>query len=312
MSEQTFLTGGCPQCGKALQVPGELNAFSCLYCGARLTPADLTTIAAPKTATTTEAELLAAAARLVECSLNHRGYQRNITRERFVPSFETFEAACAPIYRELEQVLAGNEAQRSEWTQRAVTIYLDDLAASWEKKAKSKLARQGLMDDDKVVIAIFLVPMVRKLALPGSEEFCQLLQAEWMRRYPQSPFYLGDYDSIADGFRKKLLGLCFITTAVCEQAGLPDDCAQLTAFRAFRDGYLRSCPDGDALIAEYYDTAPGIVTCIDLCEDRAAAYEAIRREYLEDCYADILSGRNEACKNRYTRMVRALQTKYLH
>ena len=118
------------------------------------------------------------------------------------------------------------------------------------------------MDDEKIILAIFFVPMVRKLQLPVSEEFVTLLQKKWVERYPKSPFYLGDYDSISGGFRKKFLGLCFITTAVCQELGKPDNCAELTAFRAFRDGYLASQPDGEALIHEYYNIAPGIVTCI--------------------------------------------------
>lgn len=44
--------------------------------------------------------------------------------------------------------------------------------------------------------------MVRKLQLPVSEEFVTLLQKKWVERYPKSPFYLGDYESISGGFRK--------------------------------------------------------------------------------------------------------------
>lgn len=72
-----------------------------------------------------------------------------------------------------------------------------------------------------MVIAIFLVPAIRKLALPTSEDFCDVLQKEWVRRYPKAPFYLGSYEEISTGFRKKILGLCFITTAVCEEEGKP-------------------------------------------------------------------------------------------
>jgi len=36
MTEQTMLTGRCPQCGEELHVPAHLKQFSCMYCGARL------------------------------------------------------------------------------------------------------------------------------------------------------------------------------------------------------------------------------------------------------------------------------------
>lgn len=85
--------------------------------------------------------------------------------------------------------------------------------------------------------------MVLRQKLPSGREFADTLQAVWVERYPKSPFYVGDYETLAGGFRKKkFLGLCFITTAVCEAEGKPDDCAELTAFRAFRDGYLKAQP----------------------------------------------------------------------
>ena len=37
MEEMT--TGLCPNCGHALQIPAELESFSCMYCGERLTKA---------------------------------------------------------------------------------------------------------------------------------------------------------------------------------------------------------------------------------------------------------------------------------
>ena len=155
------------------------------------------------------------------------------------------------------------------------------------------------------------MPAIRKLELPTSEAFCKALQAEWVRRYPKTPFYLGDYEAISTGFRKKLFGLCFITTAVCEELGKPDDCEELTAFRAFRDGYLRACPDGEDLIREYYDIAPGIVTCINLASDRHETYREIRDTWLAPCYDDLQNGRMADCKERYTQMVRTLESRFL-
>ena len=44
MEEMT--TGLCPNCGHALQIPAELESFSCMYCGERLTKRQLLTQAA--------------------------------------------------------------------------------------------------------------------------------------------------------------------------------------------------------------------------------------------------------------------------
>ena len=149
------------------------------------------------------------------------------------------------------------------------------------------------------------------MALPSSEAYCLQLREIWCRRYPKNPFNLGDYESIVGGFRKRYFGLCFITTAVCRYSGKPDDCEELTAFRNFRDGYLRSCPDGPALIDRYYDIAPGIVLRLDLAPDRDRRDEALRQDYLLPGYQDIRAGRLAACKERYVAMVHSLEEEYL-
>ena len=54
-------------------------------------------------------------------------------------------------------------------------------------------------------------------------------------------------------------GGCFITTAVCDWLGRPDDCEELEVLRAFRDGYMMADPDREAQIKEYYEIAPQLV-----------------------------------------------------
>lgn len=300
MSEQNFKTVVCPECGAELQIPQQLTEYSCMYCGARLSDS----VPQPLDEASAE-ELEAVYAALISCVTGYPDYNQKITRDLYAPSFDTYRAGCAPVFERLNAA-----ARTDEQVAAAADRLLDDLAAAWDGE-KSKTARQHRMTDDKIIVAIFLVPMVRTMELPVSEPFCKALQEKWCERYPKDPFYLGTYDAIAGGFRKKFLGLCFITTAVCQSRGLPDDCAELTAFRAFRDGYLRTCPDGAALIDEYYNIAPGIVACIDICGDRDARYDAIRADYLDPCYRDLQAGKLEDCKNRYVRMVRALEKEYL-
>ena len=199
-------------------------------------------------------------------SKNFGGYQKKIMRDVFFEAFETYETGCAPVIQELARGVAP-ESRRSYSGARPPPCSM-----SWRPAGRRRATWRT-----KIVLAIFFVPMVRKQQLPISEEFVTILQKQWVERYPKSPFYLGDYESISGGFRKKFLGLCFITTAVCQELGKPDDCEELTAFRAFRDGYLRSQPDGEALIREYYNIAPGIVTCINTCSDRHASARASAR-----------------------------------
>ena len=109
----------------------------------------------------------------------------------------------------------------------------------------------------------------------------------------------------------KKSGWCFITTAVCEYLGKPDDCFELTTLRNFRDNWLAFQPGGKAEIREYYEIAPRIVEKISASNEKDYIYEKIRLEYIEPCLEDILHGHNENCRDRYRAMVNMLKQKFL-
>ena len=79
----------------------------------------------------------------------------------------------------------------------------------------------------------------------------------------------------------------------------------------FVHGRVAGIDFGEALIREYYDIAPGIVTCINLASDRRETYRAIRETWLTPCYDDLQNGRLADCKDRYTQMVRTLEKRFL-
>ena len=292
-----------------LKVPASLAEFSCMYCGARLAQADLLTDAEAAPAAPDETAFSAALEGLSGCIRNYRGYHKRVTKTDYEPAFAEYEAGCHAMVRRLDAGVAGLHApERTAKLRAAAGRMIDDLAVDWAARKGSRF----LFDEDKYVVALFFVPMVLRQELPSGREFADTLQAVWVERYPKSPFYVGDYETLAGGFRKKkFLGLCFITTAVCEAEGKPDDCAELTAFRAFRDGYLKAQPDGEALIEEYYRIAPTIVMCIDVCGDRTERYAAIRAQYLQPCYDALQAGDLAGCKTKYVRMVRDLEREYL-
>ena len=306
--EQEFKMGRCPKCGEELKVPIGLARFSCMYCGARLTQEELRPLHEQVVLGEGAAEDYALSlARLAGCVTNFRGWQSRISGKEFEAAFEEYANRCAPVFTQLDSGVRAAESGKTALIEKAAGRMLADLEENWKKEKRPAFVR----DDDKIIIAVYLVPMVRKLQLSVSETFAASLQKQWVEKYPKSPFYLGSYEDIAEGFKKKFLGLCFITTAVCESAGKGDDCEELTAFRAFRDGWLKQQKDGAELICEYYNIAPGIVTCIDLCSDRERRYAEIRERYLEPCFASLKAGEMEDCKARYVQMVRDLQKEYL-
>ena len=111
--------------------------------------------------------------------------------------------------------------------------------------------------------------------------------------------------------KSKSSGGCFITTAVCDSFGKPDDCHELTAFRNFRDNWLLNQQDGKILVAEYYAVAPKIVSKINLLKNSADIYKNIWNDYLLPCLKLIEEGENLKCKKVYIDMVNVLKEKFL-
>lgn len=312
MERSDLMKGVCPRCGEALEIPSHLKQFSCMYCGSRLTADDI----APKknVPVISEDEGAAAAAyykeHILSLIVDHRTLERSLSKNAYAPAIEGYADTARPVFEQLNlAILSGSLTSES-----ASVLLMDQLEEQWDKDVstrKPRRAKSYYMDTDKFLIAIFLVPMIRTLELATMDDFCTAFHAEWIRRYPKSMWQVGDFEAINKGFKKKFLGLCFITSAVCLQDQKPDDCAELTAFRSFRDGYLRSCPDGPALIDEYYQVAPAIVLAIEKSDDRDERYAAIRETWLEPCFRDLQTGALCQCKERYTDMIRALQQEYL-
>ncbi len=304
MSEQEMIIGKCTQCGEELRVPARLERFSCMFCGQKLTQAEITAPEKPLEGDAT-ALLIGVKARIADCVIKYRDSRENIGKTTYFSYFERMETFVVPVLQDLDMACALEPSRRQTMLEEVAETLLNDMEANWATQKKKKLTQ----DEDKMTIAIFFVPMIGKQKLPISKSFCKIIHEKWTNRYPKNVFLIGDYDEIAEGFRKKFR-LCFITTAVCESRGLPDDCAHLTAFRSFRDGYLMAQPEGKALVEEYYNIAPGIVTCIDHCADRSARYEAIGKDYLDPCYQLLQAGKLAECQSTYTAMVEDLRKQY--
>lgn len=98
-------------------------------------------------------------------------------------------------------------------------------------------------------------------------------------------------------------GGCFITTAVCEARGEPDDCPTLTKLRAFRDSYMQETRQRQDLVRLYYETAPKIVDRINAREDRQAFIEYLYCRFIVPACASIDFGNTQDAFNLYTQMI---------
>lgn len=303
MSEQ--LT--CPHCGKQLEIPSGLEEFSCLYCGKRTVTAQ---VLHPVTDADYETELRYLAERLPKTVTDYPDAFRSITRADFESSFERYERENAEILTHIDRCAAACPQGREAAIGAICEAFLDALDEHmrrdrrWTRKAQ----RTQVIFEVKSVLAIFLTPLARKRKAATAELFRTELNRRWLTRYPKESWTPGDYETMVEGFRRKRF--CYITTATCRHEGKPDDCAELTAFRAFRDGWLSDCADGAELIERYYAEAPGIVACIDCCDAPDERYAEIRTRWLGPCYRDLQAGRQEECRARYTDMVDTLRRRY--
>lgn len=295
MAELIKLT--CPNCGKTLDIPGELAEFSCLYCGARSRVAALLAPAV---------ELPELREKLLGTVKNHPDLFKKLDKKHFFDAFELYEFSNAETLRSLDACAAARPGGMEQICRELV----DDLEAymTADPRWKRRGARSKVFWEVKVVLAIFLMPLVRKLGLTCAEDFRTGVHREWLARWPQERWEPGDYDTLAAGYSRRKL--CFITTATCRHEGRADDCAELRAFRAFRDGWLTAQGE-TALIERYYAVAPGIVTCIDHCDDADARYAEIRSRWLEPCYQALQENRPKDCRTTYVDMVQTLEQRYL-
>lgn len=105
---------------------------------------------------------------------------------------------------------------------------------------------------------------------------------------------------------------CFLTSACTEARGLPDDCEELTTLRAFRDGYMKSLPQGQADICMYYHIAPAIVDKIHALPNAKEVFDRIYTELVIPCVELIRAGKNEDAYDKYRGYVQQLQAQYLN
>ncbi len=102
-------------------------------------------------------------------------------------------------------------------------------------------------------------------------------------------------------------GGCYITTAVCETFGLPDDCYTLQTLRQFRDDFLIRSNVGRAFVAEYYASAPALVEKI---RSRVDAREYFRRLHLRFIMPALLAiehGKPALAFKHYRHMIYAVR-----
>ena len=149
-----MIRGVCPQCGKKLEIPAELEEFSCLYCGARMRTAALQ--ARPVEERAVEALL----AQLPGCITRYPDLHLRIGKKDFFPTFAQYEQDNAPLLQELDACCAGYPGGAEALAGHAAAVMLDGLAAHMEKDPRwGKRTRDNVFFDTKVALRPAMPPM---------------------------------------------------------------------------------------------------------------------------------------------------------
>ena len=198
------------------------------------------------------------------------------------------------------------EEHPEEWAEKLANHLVEAAQAELEAITK-KGKRSEQQINYNMILAVFVFPAFLEQKGDCAEPVTDVIVKKWIKAF-RSSVGKADYAKIESGFHKKY---CYITTAVCESQGKPDDCYELELLRSYRDGYLLATDEGKELVKEYYNIAPTIVNRIGRQENPEAIYEEIWDSWLLDCVHLIEQGENEACQEKYMDMVYELKERYM-
>lgn len=232
----------------------------------------------------------------------------SLTKKTYALSLQAYTDELRVILEPVQQYCNNYPSVQKELADAIANTLLHAILE--DLKPLSRLEYAVRQDAYLMFVVTQFSPALLKLNFSIGRILCESLQHAWLMAWPKQHYQIVTEEMISAGFDKKWYQ-CYITQSTCEFLGKPDDCFELKAFRDFRDGYLKSCTDGPALIEEYYKTAPAIVQRITFSHSRNDIFQRIWEQYLQPCLDDLLHSRWEDCKNRYIGMVYALQLEFL-
>ncbi|MCI8637858.1 MAG: hypothetical protein HFG41_01605 [Coprococcus sp.] len=232
-----------------------------------------------------------------------KGFNKKNYEGAFRQQYERFN----PLFTEIAEVC--EDAEGGEAAIDEIAGVLPGKMHALLAKESSKRKKENLLMQYNLGMVAFVIPLFRYGRLEVFEKIVDKMVVLWNDNEFPMDISKSTFEDIQSGFKPHF---CYITTAVCQSLGKPDDCAELNLMRDYRDGYLAQQEDGADVIGEYYDIAPTIVKRIAKREDADAVYREIWQTYLYPCISLIQADRLEECRELYVDMVRSLREKYIY
>lgn len=297
-----YREGRCPGCREVMQIPIGRDRIICMFCGKEFSVEEVK----KEEAQACEAGMARfrehAGAFFTDMEMTVKGFKRN----EYEGSFSQYLVTHQENLKTIRNIMLA-ACDRTETADRIAEIFLEQGKAVMDAQ-KGKLGRESMQMTLNMYMVTYVLPSLLSVDTPLLSEVTDQICQKWAATFKNSNIQAADFNSLKDGFRRKL---CYITTAVCEGLEKPQDCYELKVLKAYRDGYLAGSPEGETLIARYYDMAPTIVKRVNRRKDSKKIYQRLYQEYICPCVRLIEEGNNEACLEKYEEMVEMLREKYM-
>lgn len=231
----------------------------------------------------------------------------NFKKKQYEVSFEAYYHRYRGLLLEVNQIIEENE-DKDAALDKIAGIIPEFVLGKMDTMDQKRKKEQFVMDYNLALVS-YVLPVINYGRLENSEALSNAIVQRWNSEVSKVPVKNSTYEAISAGFDQRL---CYITTAVCQSLGKPDDCYELELLRNYRDEYLLGKEAGTQIVQEYYNVAPTIVKRINRRDDAKEVYNDIWKEYLTSCIQLIEEDKLEDCREVYTSMVQGLQKKYLY
>lgn len=316
---ETFLIK-CPYCKEEMQVPVGKESILCMFCGKKI---DLTkNEESAEPAAGADGSLEDTSADPVKYQenlqfvLNHAGavckdytqMVRAFKRNSYPGLFERHNSENYAFYTAIKDILNSRALEEPDRVYRQIADAFIKEQQETLSQINKKNERFSVQMDKNMFMVIYVLPSIKKIRDAKADRLADVICEEWKGALKDGNISPADYDSINEGFKRKL---CYVTTAVCRNLNKGEDCEELRLIKDFRDGYLSSTKEGQALIEEYYDIAPTLVKRIDKDPGAQEKYLWLWNTYLAPCVDFIRAGQEESCRETYCSMIEELREEYM-
>lgn len=300
----------CPHCSEEMQAPADRESVLCMFCGKKieLPKADHSLPEKSADAAKCQENLLLILEYAETVCRDYDKKVRAFKKDSYHELFEDHKKENYAFYFSVKTVLnTVAEEELDDICHRIAGAFIkgQEEALAGSRKKSDRLSQQM---DKNMFLVIYVLPAIKELQSKRADRLADVICEDWRKAFKDSNISASDYDSIMQGFKRKL---CYVTTAVCVNLNKGEDCEELHLIKEFRDGYLASTKEGQCLIEQYYDIAPTLVKRIAKDNHAHEKYAWLWNTYLAPCVAYIKNGLPERCKETYCSMMEELRSEYM-